>query len=123
MKLVIEGRLPGLNEYILACRDNKYKGAKLKRDTQDAIIWAIRGQLPMKLKAPIFLSFHWYEQNRRRDKDNIASAKKFILDALVKSERIQNDGWAYVYGFTDEFFVDPAHPRIEVLIEEKGLDY
>ena len=37
MYFVIDGRLPSLNEYINAERSNRYKGAKLKKDTERAI--------------------------------------------------------------------------------------
>lgn len=35
----IAGRLPSLNDYINACRSHWSKGAALKRETEDAIIW------------------------------------------------------------------------------------
>ena len=37
MYFVIDGRLPSLNEYINAERSNRYKGAKLKKDTERLI--------------------------------------------------------------------------------------
>lgn len=67
---------------------------------------------------PITLTFTWYEENRRRDLDNIAFAKKFILDALVKNHTIAGDGWKYVRGYSDCFHVDSDNPRIEVKISE-----
>ena len=44
-----------------------------------------------------------YEQTKRRDKDNVAFAKKFILDALQKSGVLKNDNNKYILGFQDEF--------------------
>lgn len=67
-----------------------------------------------KIKQPVKIAFRWYEKNSRRDMDNIAFAKKFILDALVKKGVLQDDGWKWVKGFTDEFFIDKKNPRIEV---------
>ena len=64
----------------------------------------------------VYLRFNWIEPNKRRDKDNIASAKKFIIDALVKSGILENDGWKNVIGFSDRFSVDKNNPRIEVEI-------
>ena len=40
-----------------------------------------------------------------------------IQDALVKSGLLQNDGWKEIISFSDEFYVDPDNPRIEVEIE------
>ena len=55
---------------------------------------------------------------RRRDKDNIAFAKKFIQDALVKEKVLKNDGWAQIESWTDAFAVEAQHPRVEVEINE-----
>lgn len=62
--------------------------------------------------------FRWYEKDRRRDKDNVAMAKKFILDSLQEMDIIRNDGWKEIIGFVDEFFIDKENPRIEVLLYE-----
>ena len=41
-----------------------------------------------------------------------------IQDALVKCNVLEDDGWNYVTGFTDEFFHDKDNPRIEVTLIE-----
>ena len=76
-------RLPSLNEYINECRKNRFAGAKMKSDVEDAIGWYI-SQLP-RFESPVEIHFHWIEGNKKRDLDNICFAKKFILDALVKA--------------------------------------
>lgn len=117
--LTIAGRLAGLNEYTRACRSNKFLGAKMKKGAEDFIILHINSQLKgVKYENPVRLSFRWFEKDRKRDLDNIAMSKKFILDALVKAGTIKTDSWKGVVGFTDEFFVDREQPRIEVDIEE-----
>ena len=47
------------------------------------------------------MRFEWHEKTKKRDADNIASAKKFILDALVKMGVLQDDSRKYVKGFYD----------------------
>lgn len=116
--LTIKGKLSGLNDYIDACRNNRYIGAELKKREQERCIWQIKTQLPKTIKTPLKLSILWLEPNMKRDLDNICFAKKFILDALVQSGRIPNDGWKDVKGFEDHFGVDAENPRIEVVIEE-----
>lgn len=119
-KFVIPGKLPGLNEYISAERANKYKAAKLKQDAERRIMYAARQQLRgVRYTEPVVLHYLWVEKNRRRDKDNIAFAKKFIQDALVRCGVLQNDGWKEIENFTDAFAVDAADPRVEVTIERK----
>ena len=97
----IKGRLPGLNDYIRADRADKHQGSKLKREVEDMIIWQL-ARMP-KITDPARYHFTWYEPDERRDKDNVAFAKKFIFDALQKSGRLINDNNKYVVGFSDEF--------------------
>lgn len=123
MILIIEGQLPNLNDYTKACRGNKYVGAKMKEKADGFISACIQQQLAgVHFGEPVKLSFRWYEPNRKRDLDNICFAKKFILDALVKNGILVDDGWRWVKGFTDEFFIDKENPRIEVDIERAGAD-
>lgn len=119
MKLTIKGRLPGLNEYISTERTNRQKAAKLKREAEAPIILLAKRRLH-KVKSPVVMHYTWYERDRRRDKDNIAFAKKFIQDALVKAGILENDGWEQIEGFTDSFRVDRENPRVEVEIKEIG---
>lgn len=63
-------------------------------------------------------SFVWCEKNKRRDPDNVASAKKFVLDALVSEGVVPNDGWSAVKGLEDVFSVDKENPGVYVTILE-----
>lgn len=119
MKLVINGRLPGLNDLIAAERTNRYKAAQMKRDAEQIILWSAKASLRGKIPTPTIMHYRWYEPNRKRDKDNISSfGRKVIQDALVKGRYLPGDGWNHIEGFTDEFEVDAKHPRIEVTFEE-----
>lgn len=120
-KLVILGRLDGLNEYTASNRTNPHKGGKMKKDNEETVIWAIRQQLGrLHINNPVTLKFSWYEPNKKRDHDNVSSfGRKVIQDALVKCGILKDDGWDYVTGFTDDFYLDREHPRIEVLIIER----
>ena len=120
-KLTIPGVLPGLNEYIDAERAHKgkYKAASMKKQAQNVIGFMIKTQLRgVRFTRPVIIRYLWIEPSRRRDKDNIAFAKKFIQDALVEAGTLKNDGWSEIAHFTDDFAVDPKNPRIEVTIEE-----
>ena len=117
--LIIQGRLDGLNEYTKACRTSKYIGASMKETNEKIVSAYIMQQLKdVHFDGVVRLAFRWYEKNRKRDLDNIAMSKKFILDALVSNQIIVTDGWKGVVGFTDEFFIDKQNPRIEVDIED-----
>lgn len=117
--LIIPGRLCGLNEYISAERANKYKAAKMKRESEDIVILAARNCLRgVKIKNPVEMHYTWVEPNNRRDRDNIAFAKKFVQDALVSIGVLEDDDHKHVVGFSDRFQTDKNNPRIEVLIRE-----
>lgn len=120
-KLTIPGLLPGLNEYVDAERGakGKYKAAAMKKQAENVIGYMIKTQLRgVRFTRPVVIHYTWSEPNRRRDKDNIAFAKKFIQDSLVHAGVLQNDGWKHIEHFTDDFAVDPKNPRVEVIIEE-----
>lgn len=109
-EFVILGRLPGLNEYTKACRSHWSKGAKMKRQVEEDIGWhilAARGAHKLRLvHGPVSLSISWHESDRRRDFDNIVSAKKFILDAMQKMGIIPNDDREHVRAISDEIVDD-----------------
>ena len=118
MKLIIKGRLPGLNEYIEAERKNRYKAAAMKRENEAIVAWSAKASKLKKISGPVFMRYTWYEPNRKRDKDNITFGRKIIQDALVKCGYLKGDGWQHIEGFSDAFGVDKKDPRIEVEIEE-----
>lgn len=100
-KIEIQMKLPSLNEYVNVCRTNKFKAGKYKADIEQEIGFYLM-KMP-RWNNPIKIHFHWVESNKRRDLDNICFAKKFILDAMVKTGKLTDDNRKYVIGFTDEF--------------------
>lgn len=94
-------KLPSLNEYINACRYNRYAGNNMKQKVQKDISIYLN-KLPKLNKVRI--TFKWYEGNKKRDLDNICFAKKFILDSLVNLGKLKDDNRKNVCGFTDEFY-------------------
>lgn len=88
----------------------------MKKAIEESICCEIKKQIKDKFDT-VTLAFVWYEPNQKRDKDNIAFAKKFILDALQEAGTLTGDGWSQVVGFSDEFHVDKENPRIEIEIK------
>lgn len=119
-KIIIRGSLPGLNEYINAERTNRYKGAEMKRRAESIVLHAARSLGKWRAEGPVYMVYHWYCADRRRDKDNISSfGRKVIQDALVRAKILQNDGWKDIIGFEDRFYIDQKNPRVVVEIEEE----
>lgn len=109
----IPRRLPSLNDYIAKNRSNAYAGAKFKKDVDEAIKYDIlfaanKGHLrPVKHEEyPVIIEIYWREENAKRDVDNIKSAAKYILDALVGMRFIKNDGQKYVGQIYDKVALD-----------------
>lgn len=119
-KMMIPGRLPGLNEAFGAARRGKYIEAKLRNQYESLIIYCAKRDLyRWKPKGPVILHYHFFEENKRRDKDNVVGyAMKLIQDSLVKAGVLDGDGWAYIEGFDFKWSMDKKSPRIEVKIEE-----
>lgn len=115
----IQGRLIGLNEYTKSSRTNKYKSAQVKRKEEEYIGLFIRKAKLKKVDKPIILHIKWYEENNRRDIDNITFAVKFILDELVNEGILIDDSRKYVKSINHNVYTDKENPRIEVELIER----
>ena len=114
-RFFIPGPLPGLNELIRAKGNTRYQAYnKLKREWMNRIGWQVRIDRILPV-SKAFFRFTWHESSRRRDLDNItAGGRKLILDALVLSGILEDDGWDEVSGWSDEFRVSKKDPGVEV---------
>lgn len=111
----IDMKLPSLNDYIKVCRSNPFQASKFKKNLERDIGVYIQ-KLP-QFQKPIKIHFHWVEGNKRRDIDNVAAGKKFILDAMVKAGKLQDDNRRFVTAFTDTFSYD-KETKVILTIEE-----
>lgn len=118
---IINQKLPSLNEWWNALASNKYLGSKFKREVEEVIGWSIKNALASnQLRKPsgaVVLNIEWHEKTKRRDADNVVSAKKFILDALVKTGVLEDDSRKYVKGFFDKIIDDKEDYVLVELIE------
>lgn len=116
--------LPSLNFILDKAKTHWAKYYDMQQSLINVIVAFIRGKnLKPITSYPVSISFKWIMTNQRKDPDNIASTKKYILDALVKAGILENDGWKQISGFTDEFEIDKEHPRVEVVCNQaKGLE-
>ena len=118
-KIVIPGRLVGMNEIIAANRKSPYVGAKQKKQQQGLVVRTIQFQRIKAVKNyPVKIKINWFEKNYSRDADNITAAKKFIFDALQETNVLRNDRIREINRLSEAFYVDKLNPRIEVTIEE-----
>ena len=116
-KFTIQGELCDLNTYTDLNRKNLFMANAMKQSETRRVAheaWLARLQ-PIE-KYPVRIHFRWYSKNRKKDIDNIAFAKKFLLDGLVQARVLKNDSQKFISGFSDDFFIDKDHPRVEVEI-------
>lgn len=113
----IPGTMPQLNDYIRAERATRFAAARIKRDAHAKVFAALAPQVTLpRFDEPVDVVFTWHRPDRRTDKDNVAFAKKFILDALQKAGVIENDKWAMCTPYDGGFFIDKENPRTVVEI-------
>lgn len=120
--LLIPAKLPSLNEMIAANRRNKYLGAKLKRETEEFIAQYILLNKIQPVERPCVVHMVFHEPTKKRDTDNVESAKKYILDALVKSGIIQGDSPKYVVASPSFTVYGEPGARVVVTIIEGDAD-
>jgi hypothetical protein len=115
MKLIIKGKMPTANEYIAALNRNRFIGAKMKKEQTERVYIACKEQNLEPIKEVSIFNFRWFVKNKKKDKDNIAFAKKFILDGLQMARIIKNDGWDNIGWFSDSFYISKRE-RVEIEI-------
>jgi Holliday junction resolvase RusA-like endonuclease len=112
-KITLDCSLCDLNKYINAERTNRFIAARIKKENQEMCEWL----LPKKKFDKVFIVFKWFVKNKRKDPDNIAFSKKFILDAMVSTGMLKNDGQNQIVGFLDLFANDETE-KIEITMLE-----
>ena len=120
MYFKIEQRLPSMNELIAANRQNRYKGAKMKRETEEVIgqyirIARLRGTIK-PVSEPVDVHIEWHEKTKKRDVDNIQQGAKYVLDALQKQGILINDNRRYVKQIYHKI-VDDTEDFVEVTLK------
>ena len=128
--LVVEGELPGLNEFLSWAKQRGFKKGTVipgapysaaKRLFTNKIALLARVARLKPVTHPVIVRFTWFAANKRRDKDNLAAGgRKVILDGLEQAGVLPRDNWQWIAGFEDRFEIDRKNPRTEVVIEEVG---
>ena len=121
-KIVINGQLTTLNQYINAERRNRYiAGSIKKKETKrcaDSALQYLEDNPDVKIEFPANIHIKWYRENKRSDPDNIAFAIKFIFDGLMEAGLLENDNWVNIKRIEHDFEIDKNNPRVEVYFKE-----
>lgn len=114
--VVIKGTVTDFNKYSDAERKHRQVAAAIKKDETERVwVECLDQKIPHIDTYPLHVHFDWYMPDRTIDPDNIAFAKKFILDGMQTAKVLDNDGWKQLSGgFSDSFHIDKENPRVEV---------
>ena len=112
--ITIPGTFPDMNRIIAASKKHWSEYAKFKRTHTDLVVAAVKNRHEPIADYPVWLAFDWYCKDRRIDPDNIAAAKKMIIDGLVVGGILAGDGWNHICGLSDTFHIDRRNTRVMV---------
>ena len=116
-KFFIDTVLPGAND-VLRIHYRQY--SDMKRSYDLLVRVAIR-RARLKRMEWADITFTWHEKpatkNQRRDPDNIRFGAKFILDALVHEQILEDDSIGFVVGLRDRYVVESERPGVWVELE------
>ncbi len=113
--------LPSLNESLGQAnrrwgKTNAYAQLKIKLERD--LCYYIRQNHLVPVQE-VWLRFLWREMDKRRDPDNIISARKFLLDALVAEKILPGDGWSVIKGLSDSWTVNSREPGVLVTLQQE----
>jgi len=112
--ITIPGEFPDMNRIIMASKRHWSEYAKFKRTYTDLVVAAAKNRHEPITEYPVWLTFDWYCKDRRIDPDNIAAAKKMIIDGLVAAGILTGDGWNHISRLSDTFHIDRHNTRVTV---------
>jgi Holliday junction resolvase RusA-like endonuclease len=126
-KLIIPGKLPGMNEIIDGSKYCVYNNGKKKMykytvdkrhfEKKVADLCVIQNLKPVDR---VRLKVEFKERRLSRDPDNIQAGIKFILDGLVKANILKDDDFSHVREIQYNFRTNAEHDEIKVEIETMG---
>lgn len=103
--LIIQGKLANLNDLISVMNHNRFAGANVKKKNQMVVSRQLQNDI-YKFPKDSMWYFVWHESSKKRDPDNVASAHKYVLDAMQEVGYIPNDNCTYVNQLHDYFRYD-----------------
>lgn len=113
-------RFPTLNEYIDCERGSTIAAAAMKKKCTEQIKEQCLLQQIQPVNGKVDLLFEWHSSTRH-DPDNVAFAKKFILDGLQLAGVLENDNRKFIGTMADEIIQDDKDYVILHITENMGI--
>lgn len=109
-----------LNEYIDRERTNRMIASSIKKKLTNTVMEQALYANCNRPKRQVDMVFSWHVKGKH-DSDNIAFAKKFVLDGMVKAGILENDNPKWVRHLKDYIYHDVnkgSSDYVEVAWEE-----
>jgi len=109
-----------LNEYIDCERGSTIAAAAMKKKCTEQVKEQCLLQQIQPVNGKIDLLFEWHSSTRH-DPDNVAFAKKFILDGLQAAGVLENDNRKFIGTMADEIIQDDEDYVILHITKNMGI--
>lgn len=116
----IHDRFPTLNEYIDCERGSTIAAAAMKKKCTEQVKAQCLSQQIQPVNGKADLLFEWHSSTRH-DPDNVAFAKKFILDGLQLAGVLENDNRKFIGTMADEIIQDDEDYVILHITKNMGI--
>ena len=113
-------RFPTLNEYIDCERGSTIAAAAMKKKCTEQVKEQCVSQQIQPVNGKVDLLFEWHSSTRH-DPDNVAFAKKFILDGLQLAGVLENDNRKFIGTMADEIIQDDEDYVILHMTKNMGI--
>ena len=113
-------RFPTLNEYIDCERGSTIAAAAMKKKCTEQVKAQCLSQPIQPVNGKVDLLFEWHSSTRH-DPDNVAFAKKFILDGLQLAGVLENDNRKFIGTMADEIIQDDEDYVILHITKNMGI--
>lgn len=113
-------RFPTLNEYIDCERGSTIAAAAMKKKCTEQVKEQCLSQQIQPVNGKVDLLFEWHSSTRH-DPDNVAFAKKFILDGLQLAGVLENDNRKFIGIMADEIIQDDEDYVILNITKNMGI--
>ena len=104
-ELLIDCDFVYLNDYIDSERTNRIIASRIKKKLTNEVTEQCLYANCNKPKRKVDMTFRWHVKSRH-DSDNIAFAKKYVLDGMVKAGVLENDNPKWVRHLKDYIYHD-----------------
>ena len=113
-------RFPTLNEYIDCERGSTIAAAAMKKKCTEQVKEQCLSQQIKPVNGKVDILFEWHSSTRQ-DPDNVAFAKKFILDGLQLAGVLENDNRKFIGTMADEIIQDDEDYVILHITKNMGI--